>query len=341
MPRPPRLPAAPIGVAILLAAAAAAGQRPGAEQRAFDAVDRAIAGLASAAGREETIRTARRVLDAAEEALGAFSGPDRTRDATYARYLAALSEVEALAVRCDNGFRCDTDDRGNTGVVYFDGLVDAYATVWEARSDLSAANAAYVEAVGLAGAAEARERAAEFRRYADRMRRLRGSSDDMLQRQRALISASNAANDALNALHDRAIAAHVAANRVALDALGRAVRALSTAAEHLIDDSRPEANEVFRAAGRAERAAAAAADPAVSYDGNRTDAALDELISAARETVAVLESHVRLGACAAERSEAEFWDARSWSGGNGPKRRTGEAFGALVEPAAREQEREQ
>ena len=35
---------------------------------------------------------------------------------------------------------------------------------------------------------------------------------------------------------------------------------------------------------------------------------------------------VRLGACAAERSEAKFWDARSWSGGDGPKCRASEAF---------------
>ena len=33
-----------------------------------------------------------------------------------------------------------------------------------------------------------------------------------------------------------------------------------------------------------------------------------------------------LGACAAERSEAKFCDAGSWSGGDGPRRRAGEAF---------------
>ena len=49
-----------------------------------------------------------------------------------------------------------------------------------------------------------------------------------------------------------------------------------------------------RAAGLAERAAAAAADPEISNDGNRTDAALDELIAAARETIVVLERHVQL-----------------------------------------------
>ena len=285
-----------LGAAVLLAAEGAAAQMASAEQRAFDAVDRAIAGFESAGGREEMLRTAEGVLNAAEGALSAFNAPDQVRDATYARYHALLSEVDALAVRCDNGYRCDTDDRGNTGVVYFDGLVAAYAEVWEARSGLSAANAAYVEAVGIAGAAEARERAARFGRYADRMRRLQGNSAYMLERQRELIRASNAENDALNALHDRAIAAHVAANRAALDALGRAARALATTAERLTDDYHPgtRAAAVSRAAGLAERAAAAAAYPEISNDGNRTDAALDELIAAARETIVVLERHVQL-----------------------------------------------
>ena len=293
---PPGLTATSIGAAVLLAAGAAAAQLPGAEQRAFDAVDRAIAGFESTGGRDEMFRAAQGILDAAEGALRAFNAPDQVRDAGYARYHAALSDVDALAVRCDNGYRCDTDDRGNTGVIYFDGLVAAYARVWEARSALSAANAAYVDAVGIAGAAEARERAARFRRYANRMRRLQGTSDYMLARQRELIGASNAENDALNALNDRAVAAHVAANRAALDALGRAARALSTAAERLTDECNPatRAPEVSRAAGRADRAAAAAADPEVSNDGNRTDAALDELISAARETFAALESCVQL-----------------------------------------------
>ena len=281
------------GAAFLVAAATAVAQDPGAEQRAFEAVDRAITGLGSAGDRDETIRTARAVLDATEGARSAFDAPDRVRDAAYARYHAALREVDALAVRCDNGYRCETDARGNTGVVYFDGLVSAYARVWEARSGLSAANAAYVEAVGIAGAAEAHERAARFRRYAVRMRRLRGNSNHILARQRVLIHASNAENNALNALNDRAIAAHVAANRAALDALGRAARALSSAAARLTDDRYPDARaaEVSRAAGRAESAAAAAAGPAVSNDGYRTDAALNELIAAVRETFGVIERH--------------------------------------------------
>ena len=296
MIHPPRQVAASLGAAVLLATSAAAAQPSSAGQRGFDAVGLAIAGLETAAGRGEVIRAARGILDAAESARSAFNAGAQVRDGAYARYLAALREVDALAVRCDNGYPCDTDRRGNTGVVYFDGLGDAYSRVWEARSDLSAANAAYVEAVGIAGADEARERAARFRRYAIRMPRLRGNSNHMLARQRVLIRASNAENESHNALHDRAIAAHLAANHAALDALGRAARALSTAAGHLIDDKSPDrrAGPVTRAAARANRAAAAAADPAIRNDGNRTDETLDELVDAARETFAAIDSHVRL-----------------------------------------------
>lgn len=282
--------------AAILPAAAAAAQPPGAERRAFEAVDRAVAGIESAADRDETIRAARAVLEAAEVARRAFDAPDRARDAAYARYYAVLREVDRLAVRCDNGYRCETDRRGNTGLVYFDGLVAAYARVWRARSGLSAANAAYVEAVGIAGAADARERAARFRRYASRIRRLRGNSNHMLARQGVLIRASNTQSDAHSALHDLAVAAHVTANRAVLDVLGRAARALSTAAERLTDARYPETradDDVSRAAGRAERAAAVAAGPDVSYDGNRTDEILDELIAAARETFAALEHRVQ------------------------------------------------
>ena len=286
-----------VGAAILPVATAAA-QPPGAERRAFEAVDRAVARIESAGDRNKTIRAARGVLEAAEAARRAFDAPDRARDAAYARYQAALREADALAVRCDNGYPCETDRRGNTGLVYFDGLLTAYARAWRARSGLSAANAAYVEAVGIAGAADARERAARFGRYASRIRRLRGNSNHMLARQGVLIRASNAESDALNALHDRAIAAHVTANRAVLDVLGRAARALSTTAERLtLTDARyPETradDDVSRAAGRAERAAAVAAGPDVSYDGNRTDEILNELIAAGRETLAALEHRVQ------------------------------------------------
>ena len=130
----PRLAVVSIGAAVVLATAATAAQPTGAEQRAIEAVDRAIGRVESAGEREQILGAARTVLDTAERALSAFNAPDRARDAAYARYHAALREVDALAVRCDNGYRCETDARGNTGLVYFDGLVAAYARTWRARS---------------------------------------------------------------------------------------------------------------------------------------------------------------------------------------------------------------
>ncbi len=184
----------------------------------------------------------------------------------------------------------------NGGIVYFDGVADARARSFEARSALSAANASCVEAVGIAGAGDARERAARLRRFANRMRGLRGNSSDMLRRQNELVREANAEDAARVALHSRATAAHVAANRAALDALGRAGRTLSTAAGRLTDDYYPatRAAEVTREAAELDRAVAAAADPEVSNPSDATDAALDELIIAAREAYVALESHVQL-----------------------------------------------
>ena len=143
----------------------------------------------------------------------------------------------------------------------------------------------------------------------------------MLARQRVLIHASNAENHSHNALHDRAIAAHVAANRDALNALRHTARALSMAAERLPDDSHGgiRAAEVSCAAGQAEHTgAAAAADPAVSNDGIRTDAALEELMAVVRETFAVIEQRRRrisvsksgMRTTRSNRSPAAGWAAR-------------------------------
>jgi len=120
MTGPPGLSAVSIGTVALLAAVTAGAQPPSAEQRAFDALGRAIAGIEAATGRDVMIRSAREIRDAAEGTLSAFNTGARVRDATYARYQATLREVDALAVRCDNGYPCDTDARGNTGVVYFE-----------------------------------------------------------------------------------------------------------------------------------------------------------------------------------------------------------------------------
>ena len=55
------------------------------------------------------------------------------------------------------------------------------------------------------------------------------------------------------------------------------------------------AAEVTREVTALDRAVPPAAEPAVSNKSDATDAALDELVLAARETFLVLESHVQTG----------------------------------------------
>ena len=232
------------------------------------------------------------VVDAAERALSTFAAADRARDAAGQRFEAAMGEAASLAVRCDNGYSCGGDNR----LDYSDDLVAAYARNFEALSAMMAANADYVEAVGISGADAGRARAARLRRFANRMRGLQGRSGEAVQRRNALLDEVRAELDGASRLHSRAVEAHIAANRAAIDALSRAARMVSTAAARLTDDYYPatRAVEVTRAAAALDQAAAAAADPQVSNDSDATDQALEELIFASRETFVVLESHVQL-----------------------------------------------
>ena len=295
---PSRLAAVSVGVAVLLIGSLAAAQLPSAEQRAFAGVDSAVARFNGASDHNEMVRAAGQVLDAAESALNAFAAADRARDAAAARYHAAFEQAVAVAVNCNN-FNCNENNRIN----YFDGIEDSYARASEVLSAASAANATYIEAVGIPGAGEARERAARYRRIANRHRGIRDES----QRRIALNQESRAENAARGALHNRATAAHVAANRAAIDALGRAGRTLSTAAGRLTDGNYPgtRAAELTRAAAELDRAVSAAADAEISSNSDRTDAALEGLIFASRETVVVLRSHVQLVEQAVGRYEAD------------------------------------
>ena len=161
---PSRLAAGSVGVAVLLIGSLAAAQLPSAEQRAFAGVDSAVARFNGAGDRNEMVRAAGQVLDAAESALNAFAAADRARDAANARFNAAVRVIPT----CNNGgFRCNAD--GTETIGYYDGLEDAYTRTNDAQSALSAANASYLEVVGMPGA-EARERAARYRRIANRHR---------------------------------------------------------------------------------------------------------------------------------------------------------------------------
>ena len=287
----PRPAAAAVGAAVLLTAAAALAQLPSAEQGAYNAVDDAVSAFRSASGRDEMTRAAGRILDAAENAVEAFATADRGRDAAADRYSSAVRELSANLVVCENGYRCGE----NEGVLYFDGWAATEARDFDRGAAASEANVAYIEAVGISGAGEARERAARLLRIGNRTRGLRGR-DGWSRRNALVIEPWNTESRATTALHDRAISAHVAANRAALDALGRAGRTLSTAAGRLTDGYYPatRAAEVTREAAALDRAVAAAADPDVSNDSDATDRALDALLIAARGTFIVLESHVQL-----------------------------------------------
>ena len=300
---PSRLAASSIAAAAVLLTASVAAAQLLEEQGAYAAVDRAVAAFNGASDRASMLRAADQALDAAEGVLNAFTGPDRVRDAAAARYDAAVAQASAVRATCDNGYRCGNDNL----LAYFVGIEDARARDIDAKAAVSTATAAYVEAVGTAGAAEARERAARLRRYANRMRGVRGGSTEMVSRRNALGRDAYAEYRTGRALHSRATAAHVAANRAALNALGRAAQTLSTGAERLTDDNYPgtRAAEVIRAAGALDRAAAAAGGPEVSNTGDRTDQALEGLILASRETMTVLRSHVQLVEQAARRYEQD------------------------------------
>ena len=101
MTRPPARAAVLLAVIALFAPAAAAAQLPSAEQRAFDAVDDAVAAFNGAGDRAGMLQAARQLLDAAENARNAFAGPDSRRDAADARLDAAVEQSNALAVNCD------------------------------------------------------------------------------------------------------------------------------------------------------------------------------------------------------------------------------------------------
>ena len=72
-----RLAAVSVGVTVLLIGSLAAAQLPSAEQRAFAGVDSAVARFNGASDRNEMVRAAGQVLDAAESALNAFAASRR------------------------------------------------------------------------------------------------------------------------------------------------------------------------------------------------------------------------------------------------------------------------
>ena len=165
--------AAATGVAAILAASPATPQDlAAAEQLAVAAVERTVDAVERSGDGDELYRSAERAAASAERARRAFAAAERAREAAETRYRNAYAAALAGAVTCANGYPC-RDGR----VEPFDGVSAAYAAHFDLIAEVSAANAAYVDAVGMPGAGAARARAARVRELAARMRRLEIPAD--------------------------------------------------------------------------------------------------------------------------------------------------------------------
>ena len=203
-----------------------------AEREAFDAVARAGAAIERAPRGNALRRAADQAVTAAEQAAAAFTAADGARDAALAAYRAAYREALAGAVTCGNGYPCT-----NGRIDPFDGFAAAFAAHFELLAAVSAANAAYVDAVGVPGADEARDRAARIRGLATRMRGL-GAIDDP-RRWNALVGGAGAEIAAASLLHRRATEARHAADLALVDDVTRVVEALHLAGSRVARQSRP------------------------------------------------------------------------------------------------------
>ena len=203
-----------------------------AEREAFDAVARAGAAIERAPRGNALRRAADQAVTAAEQAAAAFTAADGARDAALAAYRAAYREALAGAVTCGNGYPCT-----NGRIDPFDGFAAAFAAHFELLAAVSAANAAYVDAVGVPGADEARDRAARIRGLAARMRGL-GAIDDP-RRWNALVAGAGAEIAAGSLLHRRATEARHAADLALVDDVTRVVEALHLAGSRVARRFRP------------------------------------------------------------------------------------------------------
>ena len=250
-----------------------------AEREAFAAVARAGEAVDRASGGDALWRAAEQAVAAAEHAADAFVEADRARDAALVAYRAAYREALAGAVTCTNGYPCT-----NGRVDPFDGFAAAFAAHFELIADVSAANAAYVDAVGIPGAGAARARAVRLRGLASRMRDL-GAIDDP-GRWNALVGSVGAEIDAGNALHRRANEARHAADLALVDDVTRVVEAIHLAANRVAQRSRPATGGAAVDGGTDSAAGARAAAGTVS------DAVLRAALDTAQGAMESLRSRI-------------------------------------------------
>ena len=212
-----------LATVVLSAAAAAPQELASVEQEAFAAVSRTVAALERADGRSALIQTAAQVATAVDHARDAVAAADHTRETAAEEYRAAYRAALAGAVTCDNGYPCT-----NNRLDRFEGLADALVRHLQLLAGVSFANAAYVEAVGVAGADEARERGSRIRRLAARMRNV--DAAEAMDRWNNLIGGVLDDSDATCELQGTATEAHAAARRARFEDVDQVLGAIAAAA---------------------------------------------------------------------------------------------------------------
>ena len=264
----------------MLTPAPAAPQEPATtEGEAFALVARAGEAIEQAPRGNALWRAADQAVTGAEQAADAFTEADGARDAALAAYRAAYRDALAGAVTCDNGYPCT-----NGRIDPFDGFAAAFAAHFELLAAVSAANAVYVDGIGIPGAAEARARAARIRGLAARMRGL-GAIDDP-RRWNALVAGVGAEIAAGNLLHRRATEARHAADLALVDDVTRVVEAIHLAGNRIAQRSRPATGGAAVDAGTAS--AAGARDAA----GTVSDAVLRGALDTAQAAMESLRSRI-------------------------------------------------
>ena len=205
---------------VLSAAAAAPQDLATAEEEAFAALSRAVSSLDGAADRSASFRTAEQLTEAVDRARDAFAAAEDARRAAADGYRGAYRAALAAAVTCANGYPC-TSNRLDP----FEGLTGALITHLHLLASVSFAAAVHVEAVGVAGADEARARGARIRRLAARLRDV--EAGEALDRWNGLVGGLLDDTEATSALHRTSTAAHAAARRSRSDAANRVLAAIA------------------------------------------------------------------------------------------------------------------
>ena len=279
---------------VAVAVVAAAGLSPPAGAQTSDERG-AYAELRSAARDFERsasggLPAARRVLQAAERAHQAFRQADGRRDAAVAVVAAATDNTRVTAMTCETR-RCSE----RALIFAYPGIGNDLAASSEATAAWFSANAEYVETVGERGAGRLRQAAARERSMANAFRRLNGVDEAEMRPRNALIRESNELKDQNREIHRRATAAHVAANRAALRALEGAARTVLAAADRMVQRDYPLTGRgaVWRARAALERARGNAVAPGVEDESDRTDAAVEGVMTAMRVTLDVLDRHLQ------------------------------------------------